>query len=59
MPTRSGSTSTNHADLLPRGAPGLDKRSERELRQVRTHAGAEPLALITEWMAVAMPDIGG
>jgi hypothetical protein len=43
-------------DLLPNGGPGADDRSDRELARVRTETGRELVALIHEWMAIAMPN---
>jgi superfamily II DNA or RNA helicase len=42
-------------EILPRGGPGADDRTDRELGNIRTEAGKELLALIQEWMAIAMP----
>jgi hypothetical protein len=44
------------ASLLPRGGPGADERSDRELLRARVDAGKELVALIKEWMAVAKPE---
>jgi hypothetical protein len=44
------------SDLLPRGGPGVDDRSERDLAKVRVDMGKELVALIQEWMEVAMPN---
>jgi Helicase conserved C-terminal domain/SNF2-related domain len=35
--------------LLPKGAPGSDERSNRELASVRAHTARELLALVEEW----------
>jgi hypothetical protein len=43
-------------DLLPRGGPGADDRSDRDLARVRSDTGRELIALINEWKAVTMPD---
>jgi hypothetical protein len=43
-------------DLLPNGGPGADDRSDRELARVRAETGRELVALIHEWMAIAMPN---
>jgi hypothetical protein len=43
-------------EILPRGRPGADERSDRELATVRVDAGKELVALIQEWMAVAIPE---
>lgn len=42
-------------ELLPRGGPGLDQRSDRELVRVRSESGDQLVALIEEWKAVAQP----
>jgi hypothetical protein len=44
------------SDILPRGAPGADDRSDRELVKVRVDMGKELVDLIQEWMGVAMPE---
>jgi len=44
-------------DILPRGGPSADNRSERELLRARVDAGKELVALIKEWMAIANPAI--
>jgi hypothetical protein len=44
-------------DILPRGGPGPDDRSERELLRARVDVGKELVALIKEWMAIANPEI--
>ena len=39
------------AVLLPKGGPGADDRSDRDLHRVRTASGDEILALAHEWVA--------
>jgi superfamily II DNA or RNA helicase len=41
-------------ELLPRGGPGADDRSERDLRRVREQAGRDLVDLVKEWRVVAL-----
>lgn len=43
------------ADLLPRGGPGADQRTDRELARVRVETASDLIDLIREWMDVEQP----
>ena len=46
------------ADLLPRGAPGADDRSDREIIRVREESGSKLIELMKEWLVLAAPADG-
>ena len=43
-------------DIVPRGGPGADGRSDRELARVRPDTGRELVELIREYRSVMYPD---
>lgn len=44
------------AEVIPRGGPGADDRTDRELGRVRSYTGRELVDLIKEYRSVVYPD---